>query len=117
MLGPTQLLMRRWMLGRVCFAPAGYMLLLRSSLPDHPVIVIVRSWLADRRRHQQIERFANGSRHEPPRNVLHILHYSHAMQQIVTSYLFPGGRFDESRLKSLFELVETERLVVDVSCK
>ena len=40
-----------------------------------------------------------------------------SQQIIVTSYLFPGGRFDESRLKSLSALVGAERLVVDVSCR
>ncbi|KAH7097465.1 Phosphoribosylformimino-5-aminoimidazole carboxamide ribotide isomerase [Auriculariales sp. MPI-PUGE-AT-0066] len=40
-----------------------------------------------------------------------------ASKVIVTSYLFPGGRFDESRLRSLSEFVGPDRLVVDVSCR
>ncbi|WVW83263.1 phosphoribosylformimino-5-aminoimidazole carboxamide ribotide isomerase [Kwoniella bestiolae CBS 10118] len=36
---------------------------------------------------------------------------------IVTSYLFPSGKFDEGRLKSLAEKVGKEKLVVDISCR
>ncbi|BGP06408.1 hypothetical protein NBRC10512_001949 [Rhodotorula toruloides] len=36
---------------------------------------------------------------------------------IVTSYLFPGAKFDEERLRRLAEKVGKERLVVDVSCR
>lgn len=37
-------------------------------------------------------------------------------QVIVTSYLFPGAKFDEDRLRRLAEKVGKERLVVDVRC-
>ncbi|KAK6902785.1 phosphoribosylformimino-5-aminoimidazole carboxamide ribotide isomerase [Kwoniella mangroviensis CBS 8886] len=36
---------------------------------------------------------------------------------IVTSYLFPGGKFDESRLKRLSDNVGKDNLVVDISCR
>lgn len=38
------------------------------------------------------------------------------LQVIVTSYLFPGAKFDEDRLRRLAEKVGKERLVVDVRC-
>lgn len=34
----------------------------------------------------------------------------------MTSYLFPGAKFDEDRLRRLAEKVGKERLVVDVRC-
>ena len=37
-------------------------------------------------------------------------------QVIVTSYLFPGAKFDEDRLRRLAEQVGKDRLVVDVRC-
>ncbi|WVQ98601.1 phosphoribosylformimino-5-aminoimidazole carboxamide ribotide isomerase [Kwoniella sp. CBS 9459] len=40
-----------------------------------------------------------------------------ASKVIVTSYLFPGGRFDEGRLARLAEQVGRDRLVVDISCR
>ncbi|GJN87128.1 hypothetical protein Rhopal_000073-T1 [Rhodotorula paludigena] len=40
-----------------------------------------------------------------------------AEKVIVTSYLFPGAKFDEDRLRRLAEKVGKERLVVDVSCR
>ncbi|WVQ78205.1 phosphoribosylformimino-5-aminoimidazole carboxamide ribotide isomerase [Cryptococcus sp. DSM 104549] len=40
-----------------------------------------------------------------------------AERVIVTSYLFPEGKFDESRLKRLSEKVGKDKLVVDVSCR
>ncbi|GAA5998698.1 1-(5-phosphoribosyl)-5- ((5-phosphoribosylamino)methylideneamino)imidazole-4-carboxamide isomerase HIS6 [Rhodotorula paludigena] len=40
-----------------------------------------------------------------------------AEKVIVTSYLFPGAKFDENRLRRLAEKVGKERLVVDVSCR
>ncbi|QPG74181.1 hypothetical protein FOA43_001505 [Brettanomyces nanus] len=36
---------------------------------------------------------------------------------IVTSWLFPGGEFDEARLEKIHELVGREHLVVDLSCR
>jgi phosphoribosylformimino-5-aminoimidazole carboxamide ribotide isomerase len=36
---------------------------------------------------------------------------------IVTSYLFPDGRFSLERLQSLSMLVGRERLVIDLSCR
>jgi hypothetical protein len=33
---------------------------------------------------------------------------------IVTSWLFPNGKFDEGRLKTLSKMVSAERLVVDL---
>ncbi|WWC61269.1 phosphoribosylformimino-5-aminoimidazole carboxamide ribotide isomerase [Kwoniella dejecticola CBS 10117] len=36
---------------------------------------------------------------------------------IVTSYLFPEGKFDESRLRGISQKVGKERLVVDISCR
>lgn len=38
------------------------------------------------------------------------------MKVIVTSYLFPGAKFDEDRLRRMAEQVEKKRLVVDVRC-
>ncbi|POY72491.1 putative 1-(5-phosphoribosyl)-5-[(5-phosphoribosylamino)methylideneamino]imidazole-4-carboxamide isomerase [Rhodotorula taiwanensis] len=40
-----------------------------------------------------------------------------AEKVIVTSYLFPGAKFDEDRLRRLAEKVGKDRLVVDVSCR
>ncbi|GAA6034807.1 hypothetical protein JCM8097_009308 [Rhodosporidiobolus ruineniae] len=40
-----------------------------------------------------------------------------AEKVIVTSYLFPGAKFSEERLRRLSEKVGKERLVVDVSCR
>ncbi|GAA6000509.1 hypothetical protein JCM10207_008044 [Rhodosporidiobolus poonsookiae] len=40
-----------------------------------------------------------------------------AEKVIVTSYLFPGAKFSEDRLRRLAEKVGKERLVVDVSCR
>ncbi|WWC85349.1 phosphoribosylformimino-5-aminoimidazole carboxamide ribotide isomerase [Kwoniella dendrophila CBS 6074] len=40
-----------------------------------------------------------------------------AEKVIVTSYLFPSGKFDESRLKRLSEKVGKDKLVVDISCR
>ncbi|EEB06302.2 hypothetical protein SJAG_01346 [Schizosaccharomyces japonicus yFS275] len=40
-----------------------------------------------------------------------------ASKVIVTSWLFPNGEFDESRLKMLSDLIGRDRLVVDVSCR
>lgn len=40
-----------------------------------------------------------------------------AEKVIVTSYLFPSGRFSLERLQRLSSLVGKERLVVDVSCR
>jgi len=37
-----------------------------------------------------------------------------AEKVIVTSYLFPGGRFDEERLREMERIVGRERLVVDI---
>ncbi|KAJ3308657.1 Enzyme that catalyzes the fourth step in the histidine pathway [Blyttiomyces sp. JEL0837] len=36
---------------------------------------------------------------------------------IITSYLFPNGKFSEDRLKELSTKIGKDRLVVDVSCK
>lgn len=36
---------------------------------------------------------------------------------IVTSYLFPEGKFSLARLESLAEKVGREKLVVDISCR
>lgn len=38
-------------------------------------------------------------------------------QVIVTSYLFPSGKFALDRLQSLAKLVGKEHLVVDISCR
>jgi hypothetical protein len=35
-------------------------------------------------------------------------------QVIVTSYLFPGARFDQQRLESLSKRIGSDKLVVDV---
>ncbi|WVR05060.1 phosphoribosylformimino-5-aminoimidazole carboxamide ribotide isomerase [Kwoniella sp. DSM 27419] len=40
-----------------------------------------------------------------------------ASKVIITSYLFPEGRFDEGRLSRLSEAVGRDRLVVDISCR
>ncbi|WWD15792.1 phosphoribosylformimino-5-aminoimidazole carboxamide ribotide isomerase [Kwoniella shandongensis] len=40
-----------------------------------------------------------------------------AEKVIVTSYLFPGGKFDEDRLLRLSQKVGKDRLVVDISCR
>ncbi|KAJ3080781.1 Enzyme that catalyzes the fourth step in the histidine pathway [Quaeritorhiza haematococci] len=48
-------------------------------------------------------------------NALQWLDEYGAGKVIVTSWLFPGGEFDEDRLRRLSETVGTERLVVDVS--
>ncbi|WVF72329.1 phosphoribosylformimino-5-aminoimidazole carboxamide ribotide isomerase [Kwoniella sp. CBS 6097] len=40
-----------------------------------------------------------------------------ASKVIVTSYLFPNGKFDEERLSRLAEQVGRDRLVVDISCR
>ncbi|KAM0788099.1 hypothetical protein ACM66B_001268 [Microbotryomycetes sp. NB124-2] len=40
-----------------------------------------------------------------------------AQKVIVTSYLFPGAKFDLDRLRKLSEQVGKHRLVVDVSCR
>ncbi|KAK8869933.1 phosphoribosylformimino-5-aminoimidazole carboxamide ribotide isomerase [Kwoniella newhampshirensis] len=40
-----------------------------------------------------------------------------AEKVIVTSYLFPGGKFDEGRLNRLSEKVGKDKLVVDISCR
>ncbi|OCF39889.1 phosphoribosylformimino-5-aminoimidazole carboxamide ribotide isomerase [Kwoniella heveanensis CBS 569] len=40
-----------------------------------------------------------------------------ASKVIVTSYLFPDGKFDEGRLSRLSEQVGKDRLVVDISCR
>ncbi|KAF4600665.1 Enzyme that catalyzes the fourth step in the histidine pathway [Pleurotus pulmonarius] len=40
-----------------------------------------------------------------------------ASKVIVTSYLFPNGKFSLDRLKDISTLVGKERLVVDVSCR
>ncbi|KAJ8086620.1 Enzyme that catalyzes the fourth step in the histidine pathway [Marasmius tenuissimus] len=40
-----------------------------------------------------------------------------ASKVIVTSYLFPGGRFSLERLKALSSTVGKERLIIDVSCR
>ncbi|WVO12742.1 phosphoribosylformimino-5-aminoimidazole carboxamide ribotide isomerase [Cryptococcus depauperatus] len=40
-----------------------------------------------------------------------------ASKVIVTSYLFPSGKFDESRLSRLSKQVGKENLVVDLSCR
>ncbi|WWC69594.1 phosphoribosylformimino-5-aminoimidazole carboxamide ribotide isomerase [Kwoniella pini CBS 10737] len=36
---------------------------------------------------------------------------------IITSYLFPNGKFDEMRLKRISEKVGKDKLVVDISCR
>jgi len=40
-----------------------------------------------------------------------------ASQVIVTSYLFPNGQFDPSRLKLLVEMIGKDQLVIDLSCR
>lgn len=40
-----------------------------------------------------------------------------ASQVIVTSYLFPSGKFDPGRLKLLVETVGKDQLVIDLSCR
>jgi len=40
-----------------------------------------------------------------------------ASKVIVTSYLFPGGKFSLPRLKAISAAIGKERLVVDVSCR
>ncbi|KXS16619.1 hypothetical protein M427DRAFT_55272 [Gonapodya prolifera JEL478] len=40
-----------------------------------------------------------------------------AEKVIVTSWLFPGGKFDKARLKRLEGIVGKDKLVVDVSCR
>ncbi|WVO21879.1 phosphoribosylformimino-5-aminoimidazole carboxamide ribotide isomerase [Cryptococcus decagattii] len=40
-----------------------------------------------------------------------------ATKVIVTSYLFPNGKFDEDRLKRLADQVGKDKLVVDISCR
>lgn len=40
-----------------------------------------------------------------------------ASQVIVTSWVFPQGRFDQARLESLCRLIGPSRLVLDLSCR
>ena len=50
-------------------------------------------------------------------NALYWLDEAGAEKVIITSYLFPNGKFDQDRLRNLSEKVGRERLVVDLSCK
>jgi phosphoribosylformimino-5-aminoimidazole carboxamide ribotide isomerase len=40
-----------------------------------------------------------------------------AEKVIITSYLFPGARFDRKRLEEVERVVGKDKLVIDVSCR
>ena len=40
-----------------------------------------------------------------------------ASHVIVTSFLFPGGEFDQKRLEKICKIIGPEHLVIDLSCK